>query len=105
MRANKFAGDCSECGVLVMIGAGRLIGFPGRWRTICAGCSPTPPPRGDHAGWHHAGLASLDFETTGIDPLTDRVPASLCWAIAGTTSAGSSIPASRSRLPQLLCTG
>jgi DNA polymerase III epsilon subunit-like protein len=35
--------------------------------------SPTPPARGLHDGWHRTPLASLDFETTGIDPLTDRV--------------------------------
>jgi DNA polymerase-3 subunit epsilon len=73
MRANKYAGRCAECDSAVEIEAGQLIGFPGRWRTICLACSPTPPPRGDHAGWHQVALASLDFETTGVDPLTDRV--------------------------------
>jgi len=34
---------------------------------------PRPPARGDHDGWHRAPLASLDFETTGIDPHHDRV--------------------------------
>lgn len=80
MRANKYAGACSECGIVVAIGVGRLIGIPGSWRTICISCSPTPPPRGDHAGWHHAPLASLDFETTGIDPQSDRV---LSYALLG----------------------
>lgn len=80
MRANKYAADCSECGIVVAIGVGRLIGIPGSWRTICITCSPTPPPRGDHAGWHHAPLASLDFETTGIDPQSDRV---LSYALLG----------------------
>jgi DNA polymerase III subunit epsilon len=32
-----------------------------------------PPDRGDHDGWHRVPLASLDFETTGIDPHHDRV--------------------------------
>jgi DNA polymerase III epsilon subunit-like protein len=32
-----------------------------------------PPHRGRHDGWHRVPLASLDFETTGIDPLHDRV--------------------------------
>jgi DNA polymerase-3 subunit epsilon len=73
MRANKYAGLCVECDATVGIAAGQLIGVPGRWRTICLDCSPTPPPRGDHPGWHDIALASLDFETTGIDPLTDRV--------------------------------
>jgi DNA polymerase III subunit epsilon len=34
---------------------------------------PRPPARGDHDGWHRVALASLDFETTGIDPHHDRV--------------------------------
>ena len=34
---------------------------------------PRPPDRGDHDGWHRTPLASLDFETTGIDPHDDRV--------------------------------
>ncbi|WP_159085782.1 exonuclease domain-containing protein [Aeromicrobium chenweiae] len=73
MRSNKYAGTCAECSSAVAIAAGRLIGRPGRWLTMCLSCSPTPPPRGDHPGWHVAPLASLDFETTGVDPLTDRV--------------------------------
>ena len=32
-----------------------------------------PPHRGRHDGWHRVPLASLDFETTGIDPFHDRV--------------------------------
>jgi len=32
-----------------------------------------PPERGDHDGWHRVPMASLDFETTGIDPHHDRV--------------------------------
>lgn len=35
--------------------------------------APRPPQRGDHDGWHRIPLASLDFETTGIDPHHDRV--------------------------------
>jgi DNA polymerase III subunit epsilon len=35
--------------------------------------APRPPERGDHDGWHRVPLASLDFETTGIDPHHDRV--------------------------------
>lgn len=80
MRANRYAGVCAECGTDVEREAGQLIGVPGSWRTICLSCSPTPPPRGDHPGWHHVALASLDFETTGIDPLTDRV---LSYALLG----------------------
>jgi DNA polymerase-3 subunit epsilon len=71
---------CAACGIAVAIAAGRLIGLPGSWRTICHGCAPRPPVRGDHPGWHVAPLASLDFETTGIDPATDRV---LSYALLG----------------------
>ncbi|MGA8988021.1 exonuclease domain-containing protein [Aeromicrobium sp.] len=80
MRANKYAGRCSECAAAIAVAAGQLIGRPGSWRTICLTCSPAPPPRSDHAGWHLTALASLDFETTGIDPLTDRV---LSYALLG----------------------
>ena len=73
VRINKYAGVCGVCGVMVAIAAGRLIGRPGSWGTLCSGCLPQPPPRGPHDGWHTLPLASLDFETTGIDPLTDRV--------------------------------
>jgi DNA polymerase III subunit epsilon len=31
------------------------------------------PARGRHDGWHRVPLASLDFETTGVDPFHDRV--------------------------------
>jgi DNA polymerase-3 subunit epsilon len=80
VRANRYAGVCAACGIVVAIAAGRLIGLPGRWRTMCHGCTPRPPARGDHPGWHHAPLASLDFETTGVDPLADRV---LSYALLG----------------------
>lgn len=73
MRSNRYAGACGECGTAVEAEGGQLIGLPGSWRTICLSCSPTPPSRGDHPGWHQVPLASLDFETTGVDPLTDRV--------------------------------
>ncbi|MET0766489.1 MAG: exonuclease domain-containing protein [Aeromicrobium sp.] len=80
MRINQREGQCGGCRVEVMIGAGWLIGTPGSWQTICVSCSPAPPERGAHEGWHHAGLASLDFETTGIDPSSDRV---LSFALLG----------------------
>jgi DNA polymerase III epsilon subunit-like protein len=80
VRANKYAGVCAACGIVVAIAAGRLVGLPGSWRTVCLGCTPRPPARGDHPGWHHAPLASLDFETTGIDPHADRV---LSYALLG----------------------
>jgi DNA polymerase-3 subunit epsilon len=80
VRANKYAEMCAECRVEVAIGAGLLIGAPGSWRTICLACTPKAPPRADHPGWHLAPLASLDFETTGVDPATDRV---LSFALLG----------------------
>jgi DNA polymerase III epsilon subunit-like protein len=73
MRTNRFDGFCGACAVHVAAGDGNLTGRPGRWRTWCLACSPKPPPRADHDGWHHLPLASLDFETTGVDPHHDRV--------------------------------
>jgi DNA polymerase III epsilon subunit-like protein len=80
VRINKYAGVCAVCGIAVAIGLGKLVGLPGSWRTLCQSCSPTPPERGFHDGWHRVPLASLDFETTGVDPLTDRV---LSYALLG----------------------
>jgi DNA polymerase III epsilon subunit-like protein len=80
VAVNKYAGACAACGVVVAIAAGRLIGRPGEWRTFCGRCTPKPPERGDHDGWHRLPLASLDFETTGVDPHHDRV---LSYALLG----------------------
>jgi DNA polymerase III epsilon subunit-like protein len=80
VRANKFDGFCDVCSVHVQAGGGSFTGTPGRWRTRCLACSPAPPHRGDHDGWHRVPLASLDFETTGVDPRTDRV---LSYALLG----------------------
>jgi DNA polymerase-3 subunit epsilon len=80
VRVNKHPGTCLECEVEVLMGDGRLIGLPGEWYIVCVTCSPAPPPRGEHDGWHRTPLASLDFETTGVDPLTDRV---LSFALLG----------------------
>ena len=73
MRTNRFDGFCGACAAHVAAGDGNLTGRPGRWRTWCLACSPKPPPRADHYGWHRLPLASLDFETTGVDPHHDRV--------------------------------
>lgn len=73
MRSNRFDGFCDACSAHVAAGNGNLTGTPGRWRTWCFACAPTPPPRADHDGWHRLPLAALDFETTGVDPLVDRV--------------------------------
>ncbi|KQY58281.1 hypothetical protein ASD11_01030 [Aeromicrobium sp. Root495] len=73
MRANSFDGLCAACAQHVLAGSGRLTGRPGAWRTWCIACSPSAPARGAHRGWHDVTLASLDFETTGVDPRHDRV--------------------------------
>ena len=73
MRQNRFDGFCDSCAVHVAAGAGSLTRTSNRWRTWCVACSPKPPERGDHDGWHRLPLASLDFETTGVDPHSDRV--------------------------------
>lgn len=73
MTTNKFRKRCAHCESWVDAGAGTLVGPHGGWRTYCPQCRPTPPTRGDHGGWHRLPLASLDFETTGVDPHTDRV--------------------------------
>ncbi|MEH3032650.1 MAG: exonuclease domain-containing protein [Aeromicrobium erythreum] len=73
MQTNRFDGFCDACSAQVLAGGGALTGRPGAWRTWCLACSPRPPARGRHDGWHRTVLASLDFETTGVDPLADRV--------------------------------
>lgn len=70
---NKYAGQCAGCQSRVPVGAGSVIGPHGGWKTYCPDCRPTPPERGNHEGWHEVPLASLDFETTGVDPRQDRV--------------------------------
>lgn len=73
MRQNAYAGNCADCGVDVEPQGGFRIGFGEDGTTVCADHRPVPPPRGDHRGWHTGALASLDFETTGVDPWTDRI--------------------------------
>lgn len=62
MHINKYTASGIVCGVAVAIAISRLTHR-----------QPRPPRRGDHGGWHRTPLASLDLETTGIDPLSDRV--------------------------------
>ncbi len=89
MRINRYVMAGIACGVAAAVVVKRQVA-----RTV-----PRPPPRGDHDGWHRVPLASLDFETTGIDPLTDRV---LSYAliddrgsdISGLINPGIPIPAS-----------
>jgi len=73
LNTNKYAGQCAGCQTRVPATAGTLIGPHGGWKTYCVDCRPAPPERGGHEGWHEEPLASLDFETTGIDPREDRV--------------------------------
>ena len=73
VKSNAFGGFCAACSAHVDAGDGAHLGTPGRGRTWCLACSPTPPDRGRHDGWHRVPLASLDFETTGVDTHHDRV--------------------------------
>ena len=73
MRQNAYAGQCADCGVEVGPQGGFRIGFGEDGFTVCAEHRPAPPPRGEHEGWHTGPLASLDFETTGVDPWSDRI--------------------------------
>lgn len=73
MATNKFRKQCAGCSTWVEVGAGIIVGPHGGWKTYCPNCQPQPPARADHPGWHTAPLASLDFETTGVDPFADRV--------------------------------
>lgn len=97
VRTNQLEGACDTCFTHVVAGSGRLVGHPGRWRVLCLTCTPQPPSRGLHHGWFEQPLASLDLETTGVDPHTDRV---LSYALldtdgerSGLVAAGVPIPA------------
>ena len=96
MRTNQLDGACETCYTHVVAGSGRVVGRADRQRTLCLTCSPQPPSRGHHRGWFERPLASLDFETTGIDPHHDRI---LSYALlepdldrAGLVNAGVPIP-------------
>lgn len=64
---------CEDCQTWVLEAAGTVVGPHGGRQTSCVDCEPAPPPRGEHDGWHRIPLASLDLETTGVDPHLDRV--------------------------------
>ena len=68
MRINRF-GAVGVAAVGIAAGVAVVVVV----KQLIADAKPKPPPRGDHDGWHQVALASLDFETTGIDPLNDRV--------------------------------
>src|SRR5215217_2899863 len=68
VRINRFgAVGVAAVGIAAGVAAVLVV------KQLIADAKPKPPPRGDHDGWHQVALASLDFETTGIDPLNDRV--------------------------------
>ncbi|MBB6174986.1 DNA polymerase-3 subunit epsilon [Nocardiopsis mwathae] len=67
---NRYPGTCTTCGAGVAVGDGVVLKEGGRWRTYCTEHEPrpTPPPRGDHLGWHSGELAGYDCETSSNDP-------------------------------------
>ncbi|QBI56095.1 exonuclease domain-containing protein [Streptomonospora litoralis] len=67
---NRYPGTCTTCGTPVAAQAGVVLKEGGRWRTYCTEHEPrpTPPPRGDHIGWHTGPLAGYDCETSARDP-------------------------------------
>ena len=73
MRTNQLEGACDTCHTHVVAGSGRVVGHAEKQRTLCLTCLPQPPARGLHHGWFERPLASLDFETTGVDPHHDRI--------------------------------
>lgn len=73
MRSNKYDGQCAVCEQQLPAGRGFRIGFGTDGTTVCPDHRPTPPARGDHDGWHRQPLASLDFETTGVNPREHRI--------------------------------
>lgn len=86
MRVNKYGKRCEGCQTWVVKAGGTVVGPHGGWKTYCVDCKPTPPRRGEHDGWHRTPLASLDFETTGVDPRRDRV---VSYALLGDIGPGS----------------
>jgi DNA polymerase III epsilon subunit-like protein len=73
VKPNAYDGWCATCAVAVPAGSGRLTGAFGNRQVVCLVHVPVAPERGDHDGWFRLPLASLDFETTGVDPHADRV--------------------------------
>ncbi|RNL80573.1 exonuclease domain-containing protein [Halostreptopolyspora alba] len=67
---NRFAGTCTTCGTAVPAESGVVLREDGRWRCYCSGHEPrpTPPPRGDHPGWHTGPIVGYDCETSSNDP-------------------------------------
>ncbi|MCW2747776.1 MAG: polymerase subunit epsilon [Nocardioidaceae bacterium] len=73
MRSNRQSSRCDDCGTEVPVGAGVLLGPAGGWFTYCALHTPTAPVPTHPGAWEVPGLASLDLETTGVDPQQDRI--------------------------------
>ncbi len=67
---NRYPGTCTTCGVTVAAGAGVVLRENERWRSYCSEHEPrpTPPPRGDHPGWHSGPIVGYDCETSSNDP-------------------------------------
>ncbi|MBB4929232.1 DNA polymerase-3 subunit epsilon [Lipingzhangella halophila] len=67
---NRYPGTCTTCGTAVATGAGVVLRENGRWRSYCSEHEPrpTPPPRGDHPGWHTRPIVGYDCETSSNDP-------------------------------------
>lgn len=74
MRIRTYVGWAAALGI------GAVIALRRHRRRASVARPPEPPPRGTHDGWHQVALASLDFETTGVDPSSDRV---LSYALLG----------------------
>ncbi len=73
MGSNKYAGSCAHCGKHVPANDGDLIRRDGGFGVRCVPCRPGPPVPGTHHGWHRGELVGLDCETTGVNPLSDRI--------------------------------
>ncbi|PSK90914.1 DNA polymerase-3 subunit epsilon [Murinocardiopsis flavida] len=89
---NRYPGPCRTCGANVAAEAGVVVKEDARWRTYCAEHEPrpTPPPRGDHLGWHTLDLAGYDCETSSNNPreaflvsaaLVDSAGAARTWLV------------------------
>lgn len=103
MRTNAYGTVCAECGRELAPGEGVRVGFGDDGITMCAAHRPVPPPRSAHEGWHTAQLASLDFETTGVDPFNDRILSYAALAdigvdLVGYVNPGVSIPPSSAEI-------
>ncbi|MEV4760692.1 exonuclease domain-containing protein [Micromonospora sp. NPDC049559] len=72
---NRYSGKCGGCRRTVAAGAGQAINRGEGWTTYHNECVPvrTPPPVGEHHGWHRLPLAAFDVETTSPEPVDARI--------------------------------